>query len=140
MSVPPAITREMLPAMQGVMPSAIATCGPDGTPNVTYISQLFYVDAQHVALSYQFMNKTWRNLQVNPVVYVVIQSPGTACMWKLGLRYLEQQTEGPVFDQMDMQLQAMTSMLPVKVDFKIKAAIICRVETVEQLYNGQNAS
>jgi len=132
------IMKEMSSAMQGVLPSTLATCTPEGVPNVTYVSQLFYVDDQHVAISMQFMNKTWRNLQENPFAAVVIHCPVTASMWKIGLRYLEQQTEGPVFDQMDMQLQAIASMYHVQVNFKIKAALICHVETIEQLYDGQS--
>ena len=53
------IMKEMSSAMQGVLPSTLATCTPEGVPNVTYVSQLFYVDDQHVAISMQFMNKTW---------------------------------------------------------------------------------
>ncbi len=127
----------MLPALQGVVPSTLATCAKDGTPNVTYVSQVFYVDERHVALSFQFLNKTWRNLQENPVARAIITRPGNFFMWKLKLRYLETQTEGPVFDQMDMQMMAMVSTMKVKVDFQIKAALICRVEAIDVLYDGQ---
>lgn len=123
----------MQSAMQGVVPSTLSTCSREGVPNVTYISQIFYVDAHHVALSFQFMNKTWHNLQQNPRATVLITCPNTLFMWKLKLRYIEMQTEGPVFEQMEMQLMAIMSMLTVKVDFAIKAALICRVEAIENL-------
>jgi hypothetical protein len=139
MLMQPTITRQMLSAMQGVVPSTLATCAADGTPNVTYISQVFYVDDGHVALSWQFMNKTWRNLSENPRAAVIITCPATFSMWKLRLRFLEKQTEGPVFDQMDMQLMAIASMYRMEGLFSIKAALICRVEAVEVLYDGTNA-
>jgi hypothetical protein len=125
-----------MPAMQGVVPATLATCAQDGMANVTYISQVFYVDDTHVALSCQFMNKTWRNLQDNPVAMVIITCPATFSMWKLRLRYLEAQTEGAVFDQMDMQLAAIASLHRVPEGlFKIRAALICKVEQVECLHN-----
>lgn len=134
------ITKEMLPAMQGVVPVNLATCSKGGVPNITYISQVFYVDDNLVALSCQFMNKTWRNLQENPVAAVIITCPGTLWMWKLGLRYLEAQTEGPVFEQMDMQLAAISSLHRVPEGlFKIKSALICQVEQIESLQDNHPA-
>ncbi len=132
------ITKEMLSAMQGVVPATLATCAADGTPNVTYISQVFYVDDRHVALSWQFMNKTWRNLSENPQATVVITCPDTFSMWKLRLRFLEKQTEGPIFDQMDMQLMAIASMYHLEELFSIKAALICEVQAIEVLFDGYN--
>ncbi len=132
----PVLTKEMQPALQGVLPCAIATCAADGTPNATFISQVFYVDDRHVALSFQFMNKTWRNLQENPVATVVVTCPATFAAWKLRLRFLEKQTEGPVFDQMDLLLHAMSSMLRMKAEFAFQAALLCRVEAIKVLYPG----
>ncbi len=123
-------------ALQGVVPATIATCAADGTPNATFISQVFYVDEAHVALSFQFMNKTWRNLQENPMATVLVTCPATFFMWKLQVRYLEKQTEGPIFDQMDMEHAALVSMLQVPVKFDFQAALLCRVEAVEVLFDG----
>jgi hypothetical protein len=132
----PTITRHMRSAMQGVVPSTLATCSADRTPNVTYISQVFYVDDHHVALSWQFMNKTWRNLSENPRATVVITCPNTFSMWKLRLRFLEKQTEGPVFDLMDMQLMAIASLYHQEGLLNIKAALICEILDIEVLYDG----
>jgi hypothetical protein len=55
-------------------------------------------------------------------------------MWKLELRFLERQTEGAIFDQMDLQLAALVSMLQVEVTFDFQAALLCRVESVEVLF------
>ncbi len=131
----PLIPKAMHAALQGVVPATIATCAADGTPNATFISQVFYVDEGHVALSFQFMNKTWRNLQENPVATVLVTCPATFSMWKLQVRYLEKQTEGPIFDQMDMEHAALVSMLQVPVQFDFQAALICRVEVVEVLFD-----
>ena len=50
-----------LPAMQGMFPSWITSCSEEGEPNTTVISQIWYVDKNHVALSFQFFNKTKKN-------------------------------------------------------------------------------
>ena len=52
------ITEEHLPCLQGMFPSWMTTCSSKGEPNTTVISQVWYVDEEHVALSFQFFNKT----------------------------------------------------------------------------------
>ncbi|HET7574704.1 MAG TPA: hypothetical protein VFJ99_06265, partial [Solirubrobacterales bacterium] len=52
----------ILACFQGVIPSPFATCAADGTPNVTYLSIVRYVDSERVAVSRQFLNKTRANL------------------------------------------------------------------------------
>ena len=45
------IKDEHHPCLQGMFPSWITTCSADGEPNTTVISQIWYVDEEHVALS-----------------------------------------------------------------------------------------
>ena len=56
------ITEEHIPCLQGMFPSTVTTCSSGGEPNTTVISQVWYVDEEHVALSFQFFNKTKNNI------------------------------------------------------------------------------
>ena len=63
---------------QGMVPAALSTCAIDGTPNITFISQVYYVDARHVAISFQFFNKTRHNVLAQPEVEILVVHPLTA--------------------------------------------------------------
>lgn len=118
---------EIKPATQGVIPSQVATCSLDGTPNVTTVSQVYYVDPDHVALSYQFFSKTIKNIRENPRALAWVINPETFESWDLELAYEHSETSGPVFDVMDMQIEAIASMTGMKGIFKLRAADIYRV-------------
>jgi hypothetical protein len=118
---------EIKPATQGVIPSHVATCALDGTPNITTVSQVYYVDPDHVALSYQFFSKTIKNIRENPRALVWMINPETLESWDLEIEYDHSETSGPVFDSMDMQIEAIASMTGMKGIFKLRAADIYRV-------------
>jgi predicted pyridoxine 5'-phosphate oxidase superfamily flavin-nucleotide-binding protein len=127
------ITQEMKPAMQGIIPSAIVTCSKDGIPNVAYISQVYFVDGNHVALSHQFFNKSIRNIRDNPRVCVSIVHPETLQQWKLHLVFDRTETSGETFDAMEIQLEAIASMMGMEDVFRLQAAEIFEVLQVEKI-------
>lgn len=122
---------DVKPAMQGVAPAVIVTCALDGTPNTTVVSRVYYVDETHVALSHQFFSKTHKNVRENPNVIVFLSCPETYRTWVLRLRYDHSETEGPVFDDMDMQIEAIASLTGMSGIFQLKAADIYEVQSVE---------
>ncbi|MBN4049642.1 pyridoxamine 5'-phosphate oxidase family protein [Bacteroidales bacterium AH-315-N07] len=131
------ITDEMKPAMQGAFPSVIVTCAKSGIPNTTVISQVFYVDEDHLALSFQFFNKTIRNARENPKACVKIICPVTFSTFDLEIEYDHSETEGQVFEQMDMQLEAIASMTGMSGVFKLRAADIYKVHNVTKHSDGK---
>src|SRR6185503_8529706 len=66
------LPEEIRPVMDNGIPAVMVTCSAAGVPNTTVISQVYYVDETHVALSFQFFNKTIRNVRENPRAYVCV--------------------------------------------------------------------
>jgi hypothetical protein len=117
--------------LEGAIPAAMATCAPDGTPNVVYISQVHYVDDGHVALSFQFFNKTRANVLANPYATVLLLDPRTAAYWRLHLHYLRTETEGPLFESMKAQLAGIASHSGLEDVFRLLGSDVYEVERIE---------
>ena len=121
------------PCLEGAIPAIMATCDPDGTPNVAYISQVVYVDAAHVALSFQFFNKTRQNILRNPRASVLVLDPLTAHFYRLHLLYERTEDSGPVFESMRAQLAGIASHSGMAEVFELKGADIYAVEHIESV-------
>ncbi len=127
------ITEEVMPSLQGVIPSSMESCSAQGIPNTTAISQVFYVDETHVAISHQFFNKTTRNVSENPYVRVVITCPLTYKLRKLLLRFVESQSSGDIFEQMKLQLDVISTMQHKEGVFILRSADIYEIISLEVL-------
>jgi len=124
---------DLLHCFQGVSPCMVATCAADGTPNVTFVSQLYFVDSRRVALSCQFFNKTRRNLEANPRVCVEVHDPITMEAYRFDLRYSHSETSGPLFDKMAVRIQAIASHTGMAGVFRLLSADVLDVLSVEQV-------
>ena len=124
---------ELRPALEGVVPAIMATVATDGTPNVAYISQVHHVDDHHVALSFQFFNKTRQNLLAHPRSTVLLTHPHTGGFYRLHLRYLRTETAGPVFESMKAQLAGIASHSGMADVFVLRGADIHEVLQIERL-------
>src|SRR5262249_62290089 len=97
------------PVLENGLPAVVVTCSAAGVANTTIISQAYYADGTHVALSSQFFNKTIRNVRENPRAGLCLIDIETQENWILDIEYDHSETEGPIFDEMDMQIEAIAS-------------------------------
>ena len=124
---------QLTPCFQGILPAMFFTCAQDGTPNAAFLSHVDYVDATHVALSFQFFNKSRRNISENPYALIRVIDPDTNQGWALRLKFERSETSGPIFDRMFLRIEAIASYVGLKGIFKLKAADIYQVESIEQV-------
>lgn len=119
--------------LEGVVPATIATCDAAGVPNVSYVSQIHYVDGEHIALSFQFFNKTRHNMQQNPQITAYLIDPVTTARYRLAMLYLRTETDGALFQNMKAKLASIASHTGMGDVFVLKGADICRVLHIEAI-------
>jgi adenylate cyclase len=117
--------------LDGSIPGTLATCAADGTPNVTYVSQVDYVDSEHAALSFQFFSKTRENVLANPEVRVTVIHPLSGASYQLRLRYLRTESEGPLFERMKAKLAGIASHEGMAGVFRLRGSDVYRVLDIE---------
>ena len=119
--------------LEGVIPAVLATCATDGSPNVAYVSQMHYVDPRHVALSFQFFNKTRENILANPQATALVIDPVTAESYRLSLLYLRTETAGGLFQSMKAKLAGIASHTGMSGVFKLQGSDIYLVQSIERV-------
>ncbi len=119
--------------LEGAIPATVATCAPDGTPNVSYVSQVHYVDSGHVALTFQFFNKTRENVLANPRAAVMLLNPQTGARYRLEIEYLRTETEGPLFESMKAKLAGIASHSGMVGVFRLLGSDVYRVLEIVKL-------
>jgi hypothetical protein len=116
---------------QGVWPAQLLTCSSDGIPNAAYLSHVEYVDSRHVALSFQFFNKSRRNIAENPHALVIVIDPDTGQGWQFRLKYVRSEASGPLFDRMALRIETIASYSGLKGIFKLRASDVYEVVGIE---------
>ena len=124
---------EIRPVMENGVPVIVATCSKDGVPNVSIVSEVYYVDPTTIALSFQFFNKTIRNVRENPRAAIILNDIAAGRRWVLQVAYDHSETDGPVFDAMDLQIEAIASATGMSGIFKLRSADFYRILGVETI-------
>jgi predicted pyridoxine 5'-phosphate oxidase superfamily flavin-nucleotide-binding protein len=118
---------------EGVVPAVISTASSDGTPNVTYLSRVRFVDDEHIALSNQFFSKTTRNLAENPRASLLLVDPIEYDEYRLTLRYERTVRSGELFTRLRDDVNAVAELTGMQDVFKLRGADIYRVDAIEEV-------
>ena len=112
---------------EGVIPSVVATLDGAGVPNVSYLSQVHLVDADHVALSNQFFSKTGRNIEETGLATVLVVDGRSGDQYRLDLRFESASRDGEAFDRIASHLKASEGPNGGSIPWHLRSADIYRV-------------
>lgn len=113
--------------MEGVIPPTLCTASPDHMPNVSYLSLAEYVDPLHIALSYQFFNRSRENVLATRRAALTLDDGYSGAGVVLQLEYLRTETSGPVFERLRAKLMGVASHSGMDAVFHLRGADIYRV-------------
>ena len=115
---------------EGVIPSIIATAAPDGTPNVSYLSQVIRIDDERVALSNQFFGKTAANLRGNPQAAILLVDGRSGQQVRLEAHYEGSVEQGEMFERVAAQIAASSAEVGMAGVMRLRALDVFRVLAV----------
>lgn len=118
---------------EGVIPATMCTVSAEGVPHLCYLSQVEYVDEAHVALSFQFFNRSRENILATRRCAVTVDDPYTAAGVRLQLRYLRTEHGGPVFERMKAKLAGIAAHCGMEKVYHLQGADFYEVESVEMI-------
>ncbi len=120
-------------ALDGVAPATVATCSADGVPNISFVSQVYYVDPENVALSFQFFNKTRQNVLATRRATALVIEADSFARYRIALEYLRIETSGPLFERMKAHLAGIASHTGMAGVFRLQGADVYRVLAIERV-------
>jgi adenylate cyclase len=118
------------------LPSPMATCASDGTPHLSYILRVQYLDRERVATSRQSFNRALTHLNASPFSQVLVVRPGSGEEFRLDLRYLHTTAEGEAFEAMRANLDGIASHMGLGPAFRLRGIDVHRVERCARIPRG----
>ncbi|HVL57687.1 MAG TPA: GAF domain-containing protein [Burkholderiaceae bacterium] len=125
--------RDVRRMLEGIVPPALCTVSPEREPHVNYLSQAEYVDEQHIALSFQFFNRTRANVLATGRAALGVDDPYTGAGVVMQLEYLRTETGGPIFERMRAKLASIASQTGMENVFRLRGADIYRVLSLRRV-------
>lgn len=121
--------------IEGRIPPVLATADGAGEPNVVFVSAVYVVDAERIALSNQFMGKSAANLVENPRASILLTDPVLGHEYRLQIAYERTERRGPVFERLRTEVDEIAAATGQGGVFRLRSADIYHVERID-LYKG----
>ena len=118
---------------EGVIPAVMCSVSADGMPHLCFLSQVEYVDEGHVALSFQFFNRSRENILATRRCMVSVDDPYTAAGIRMQLRYVRTESSGPVFERMRAKLAGIAAHTGMDKVYRLLGADIYEVSSVREI-------
>ncbi|WP_028310545.1 GAF domain-containing protein [Derxia gummosa] len=118
---------------EGVIPATLCTASPDGVPHLCFLTQVEYVDDEHVALSFQFFNRSRQNILATRRAALTVDDPYTAAGIELDIEYLRTEQSGPLFERMKAKLAGIAAHTGMTGIYRLQGADVYRVLAVHKL-------
>jgi adenylate cyclase len=118
--------------LEGVIPCAMCSVSAEGVPHVNYLSHAEYVDPEHVALTYQFLNRSRQNVLATRRIALAVEDPYTGASVEMQLEYLRTETSGPVFERLRAKLAGIAAHTGMEKVFRLQGADLYRVLGLQQ--------
>ncbi|MGB3069549.1 MAG: GAF domain-containing protein [Ottowia sp.] len=117
--------------LDGAIPPTLCTASSEGVPHVNLLSHVEYVDEHHVALTYQFFNRSRDNVLATRRACLMLEDPGSGANVVLQLRYLRTEAEGPLFERLRAKLAGIAAHTGMEHVFRLRGADIYEVLSIE---------
>lgn len=122
--------------LDGGIPPTLCSVSADGIPHVNLLSHVEYVDANHVALTFQFFNHSRKNILATRRASLMVEDPRSGGGLGLQLRYERTETEGPVFERLRAKLAGIAAHSGMEDVFMLRGADIYAVLDIAPLHPG----
>lgn len=125
--------RDVRRLLEGVIPPSLCTVSADGVPHMNYLSHVEYVDEDHVALTYQFFNRSRVNVMATGRAALAVEWPYTGACITMQLGYERTETAGPVFERLRAKLAGIAAHTGMEKVFRLQGADIYRVLALQRV-------
>ncbi|WP_218031452.1 LuxR C-terminal-related transcriptional regulator [Paenibacillus kobensis] len=123
---------ELMSLFEGAWPACLVTSSVEGIPNIANLTRVWCTETRHVAIANQLLNKSFRNLEENPLALLKIVNPQDLIHWEISVRYIRSDYEGTLFEQIRQDIETVSWVAGVPLPAQLRSAVVFEVVSVRQ--------